>query len=145
MSRQSTYTEELAETICERITDGESLRAICEHDDMPDRKTVLRWLNGHPTFAAKYAHAREAQADYMDDKILTVADKITPETAAADRVRIDAYKWRASKLAPKRYGDKQILDHTSSDGTMATMSETEQAARIAAILAAAQKAKADSE
>ena len=56
------------------------------------------------------------QADLMDDKILDVADNSTTETAAADRVKISAYQWRASKLAPKKYGDK--LDLTSADGSM---------------------------
>jgi hypothetical protein len=30
---------------------------------------------------------------------------VTPETANADRVRIDALKWIAAKLHPKVYGD----------------------------------------
>lgn len=57
-------------------------------------------------FAAKYARAREAQADLMDEKILAIADNCTPETAQADRVKIGAYQWRASKLKPKVYGDR---------------------------------------
>ena len=51
----------------------------------------------------------------MDDKIMDAADKAGVDPQAA-RVRIDAYKWRASKLAPKRYGEK--LDLSSSEGTM---------------------------
>ena len=74
---------------------------------MPNIVTVMRWLAdpAHSDFANKYARARETQADVMDGKILEVADACKPDTAAADRVKIDAYKWRASKLAPKRYGD----------------------------------------
>lgn len=53
----------------------------------------------------------------MDHKILSVADASTPETAQADRVKIAAYQWRASKLAPKRYGDKLDLTHANPDGT----------------------------
>lgn len=83
--------------------------AICMSDTMPNRSTVLRWLNANEDFAAKCARAREAQADYMDHKILEVADNCTSETAAADRVKISAYQWRASKLAPRKYGDKLEL------------------------------------
>jgi len=103
-------TDELADAICERLMDGESLRQICAGPEMPDRSTILRWMADDEAFAAKCARARELQADLMDDKILEVADACTPESAAADRVKISAYQWRASKLKPKVYGDKQQLE-----------------------------------
>lgn len=112
--RPSLYSPTLVEAICDRIADGESLRTICEDGTMPDRRTVLRWLDAHPEFATKYARAREAQGDAMDEKILAVADACTSETAAADRVKILAYQWRAAKLAPKKYGDK--IEHTGPNG-----------------------------
>lgn len=112
------YTDEMAELICDRIAAGESLRTICDDPDLPNRRTILRWLDDPNLvrFAAKYARAREAQGDAMDDKILAVADASTPETAAADRIKIDAYKWRASKLAPKKYGDKTAVEHSGTIG-----------------------------
>lgn len=115
MGRRSDYTEELAEVILDAIMDGRSLREICQSDDMPDRRTVLRWLEANAEFAAKCARAREAQADLMDEKILAVADACTVETAQADRVKIAAYQWRASKLKPKVYGDKLDVE---SKGTL---------------------------
>lgn len=80
-------------------------------DGMPHRSTVIRWMADDERFATKCARAREAQADLMDDKILDVAEASTSETAASDRVKIAAYQWRASKLAPKKYGDKLDLNH----------------------------------
>lgn len=114
--RPSTYSEKTVEEICDRIADGESLRRICEDKTMPDRRTVLRWLDVHPAFAAKYARAREAQGDAMDEKILAVADACTNETAAADRVKILAYQWRAAKLAPKKYGEKVQQELSGPNG-----------------------------
>lgn len=112
--RPSKYSDALAETICAALINGESLRQVCERDDMPDRTTVLRWMNGNDDFAAKYAHAREMQADLMDDLILETARACTAESAAADRVRLAAYQWRASKLLPKKYGDRQELNVSGS-------------------------------
>lgn len=111
LGRPSSYSDETAATICEGLLNGESLRSICLSDEMPNRSTISRWLDENKAFATKYAHAREMQADHMDDLILDTADKCTPETAAADRVKIAAYQWRAAKLKPKVYGDK--LDVTS--------------------------------
>lgn len=109
--RPSSYEDDIANVICDMIADGHSLRTICQADEMPHRLTVLRWLDKHEDFATKYARAREMQADVMDDRIMEVADACTAETAAADRVKIGAYQWRAGRLAPKRYGDKVMQDH----------------------------------
>ena len=114
--RPSKFSDHLADLIADEIVDGKSLRTFCANPDMPHRRTVERWLAEMPEFAARYARARECQADVMDEKILEVADACTSETAAGDRVKIDAYKWRASKLAPKRYGDRQEVNHSGGMG-----------------------------
>lgn len=86
--------------------DGKSMRQICDEPGMPNRSTVLRWMEERPDFASKCARARELQADLMDDLVLEEAKTCTNDNAQAARVRIAAYQWRAAKLAPKRYGDK---------------------------------------
>jgi hypothetical protein len=103
--RPTKYSDQLADTICARIADGESLRQICSGEGMPDRRNVAHWLEQRPEFATKYARAREMQADYMDDLILETARTCTPETVHVAKVRISAYQWRAAKLKPKVYGD----------------------------------------
>jgi len=109
LGRPTIYTDNLADEICDRIAAGESLRTICDDDTMPNRRTVMRWLDANPVFATKHARARKLQADVMDEKILAVADASTNETAQADRVKIAAYQWRAARLDPKKYGDRTIL------------------------------------
>lgn len=108
--RPSVYSAEIAETICTRIADGEGLRAICRDEAMPGRQTVLDWLNddGKADFRAKYARARENQGDYLDEEMQSVADKATAETVQVAKLRVETMKWRASKLAPKKYGDRTV-------------------------------------
>lgn len=119
MGRPSVYTQEIADSICERIADGESLRNICLGDEMPCRSSVFKWLNENKSFSDQYARAREAQADHMADEILAIADETDRDTIdteggerannewiARSRLRVDARKWLASKMAPKKYGDK---------------------------------------
>lgn len=114
--RPSDYSDALADLICNRIADGESLRRICQDDGMPHRNTVLRWLGQHEDFAAKYARAREFQGDHMDDLIQETADECTAENAQAARVKILAYQWRASKLRPKVYGEKVSTEISGPGG-----------------------------
>jgi hypothetical protein len=116
VGRPSDFTEDIAATICELLMDGLSMRQICLRDDMPHRSTVANWLERHTDFSTKCARAREWQADIMDDLILETANNCTSETAAADRVKIGAFQWRAGRLAPKVYGDKLTTEHTGPGG-----------------------------
>ena len=132
MGRKSIYSEDLADRICERIADGESLRSICSDDDMPDRQSVLNWLGEHSDFSAKYARAREAQADHLFEDMQQVADTGNPEDVQRARLRVMTMQWRASKLAPKKYGDKQEIDLN------VTMDPDQAKARLAELLGKAQ-------
>lgn len=83
-----------------------SLRAIEETEGMPNRSTILRWLTKHQEFADKYARAREAQADLLDDEIQLASEVAGVEDWQLHRMRIETMKWRAGRMAPKKYGDK---------------------------------------
>lgn len=98
------FDDAMAAEICGQISAGKSLSAICASPLMPNSRTVLRWLEIYPSFAAEYARAREQQADLLASQIVEIAD--TEEDANRARVMIDARKWYASKLKPKVYGDR---------------------------------------
>lgn len=120
MAGVSTFTQEIADRICERISDGEDLRAICADEDMPGRSTVFRWLAANEDFAKQYALARELQGDALADDMLGVARKSakTKTEVAARRLLLDTMKWRAAKLRPKVYGDKLELGGTGVGGAL---------------------------
>ena len=107
------FTQATADLICERIATGESLRFICRAEDMPDKATVLRWLQSDERleFRDQYARAREAQADHYFDAIIEIADDDTLDVNRS-RLMVDARKWAAGKLRPKVYGDKMDLNHS---------------------------------
>lgn len=109
---KSEYTEKAAQFICERIANGDSLVTICKSEEMPHIVTVYRWLAENEGFRNMYVRAREDQADTMADEIVQIAD--TEEDSAKARVRIDARKWVASKLKPRKYGDKLDIEHSGS-------------------------------
>ncbi len=119
MQRPVEYTEQWADEICERLADGESLKSICTPEHMPGKATVFRWLLRYPHFEDKYIRAREAQADAIFDEILNIADDgsndwiekngevvLNSEAINRSRLRVDARKWMAGKLRPKKYGDR---------------------------------------
>jgi hypothetical protein len=98
-------------------------------------------------FGNDVLRARELQAEYMAEDILTIADEecttvradkhgtqddgdgktevVFDSTAVQrNRLRVDARKWLLSKLAPKKYGDKVTQEHTGPNGGPAQFSLT---------------------
>jgi hypothetical protein len=120
----STYNDHIASVICIRLAEGESLREIVKTEGMPDRSIVYDWLLRYPEFSDQYTRAREEQADTLADEIISIADE-SPETneirdkegnvidikidsgyVAYQKQRIEARKWTAMKLKPKKYGER---------------------------------------
>ena len=111
--RRIVYSQMLAAQMCELIGGGLTLKEVCELPKMPGRTTAYKWLAQHDEFANMYARAREERADMVADEVIAIADT-EPDPAKA-RVRIDARKWWAAKVNPKRYADKGevnvVADH----------------------------------
>jgi hypothetical protein len=125
--RPSSYTEAVANEIGQRMTTGQGLLRICADDHMPDRATVYRWLEANDGFRDRYVRAREALMDFYAEQILVIAfdesgDIVVDQApdgrsktvanhakVQRDRLKVDSLKWIASRLFPKRYGDKMEL------------------------------------
>src|SRR5690554_5149482 len=110
--RPSLYTEELAEKICARLADGESLNQICKDEGMPSERTVRTWaLDVNHPFSPKYAQAREIGYLKMADELLSISDDgqrdivtrvnekgetytvVDHEHIQRSRLRVDTRKW----------------------------------------------------
>ena len=132
------YNNHMASIICIRIAEGESLREIVKTAGMPDRTVVYDWLLRHPDFANQYTRAREEQADTLADEIIAIADE-SPETVEVrdkegnvldikidsgyvsyQKQRIEARKWTAMKLKPKKYGDRVALEGVEGGASIKT-------------------------
>ena len=130
MSQVSSFTQEMADIICERIAKGESLRKICLDKDTPSHTTILKWLREIEGFASQYARAREDQAEFYLDEIIAISDESSQDKIANEdgtertdseaiqrsKLRVDTRKWAMAKLAPKKYGDKITQEVTGANG-----------------------------
>lgn len=122
--RPSKYTQELADHICTLIaTTTKGVTAISKEVGI-NQETIYGWLKTHEDFAKNYARAKEIQMDLMAQEILDISDDSSQDTIETEkgtipnnewinrsRLRVDTRKWLMSKLAPKKYGDKQTIEH----------------------------------
>lgn len=127
--RPTTYTKELADTICERIALGESMRSISRDETMPAMSTIFKWLREHEEFSKQYVRAADERTDAHHEDLLELGDeavelaqvvneKASSAVVQAVKLKADNLKWSMSKMRPKKYGDK--LDMTSNGKELPT-------------------------
>lgn len=136
MGRPTKYSKELVSNICVKIANGKSLREICKEKTMPALSSIFLWLSEYTEFSDQYARAKEEQSELFADEIVEIADN-EPDPQRA-RVKIDARKWVASKLKPKKYGDKIENVISNKDGETfktSNMSDKELNAKLAELTA----------
>ena len=129
MGRPSEYTDALGDEICAWIADGGSLLQWCKDNDR-SYGVIMRYLSSNKVFSDNYARAREDQAHKLAEEILQIADdglndsyvdengnkRTDQDVIARSRLRVDARKWYAGKVAPKKYGDFQRTELSGADG-----------------------------
>lgn len=151
--RPSIYSLELADKICERLAAGESMRSISRDESMPAMSTLFKWIRENEAFSQQYAKAKEESADAWVEDMLDIADNQVGNPVLVDdkpllnqdgkavmfvdgpavnhaRLRVDTRKWAASKLKPKKYGEKVTQEHVGKDGEELNLSPLEQGRAI---------------
>lgn len=120
--------EAILQKIFVKISNGSSARQAIIESEISNA-AFFEWLQKDTSkqYAESYARACEIRAEKLTDEILQIADEANADIVGVDektgkpivngeainrsRLKVDARKWLAGKLAPKKYGDK--LDVTS--------------------------------
>lgn len=113
-------TESVWPNLLPMIAAGLSLPAALAR--LPEPRPSLWWckmaIRNDTDLDARYRAAMELRADALADEIAAIADEPIPDhLRGADasafvqrqRLRVDAKKWLACKLFPKRWGDRLEL------------------------------------
>lgn len=123
MGRTSTFTQEIADEICERLSKGEPLAQICRDEHMPAARTISDWKEAHEEFGTEFGRARDDGFDAIALQALDIADETAKdahkgkageaipnnEWIARSRLRVETRLKLLAKWDPRRYGDKQLL------------------------------------
>ena len=157
---QITYDKSICEDIFKRLSQGETLRAICKSDEKyPDESTIRLWIRKDPELFKEYAAARDIGLDCIADKIISIAadgsndfhidpatgkQKLDKDHVNRSRLLVDTLKWYLCKQAPKRYGERITQEITGKDGQALGLSDGQLAAKLDALAMSAKKRKEDS-
>ena len=122
-TRPIAYTEELGQQICSiAATNSTGLVEVSLNPDMPELTTIANWLAdpAMEDFKQAYNTARRIQADLLADEMIAIADMALADGFNAPQVslvkiRIETREWKASKLAPHKYGAKPEQEEADAE------------------------------
>lgn len=143
--RPTTYTPELADRICDLLaSDTACLDEILDkYPDLPCQDTVYRWRHRHKEFSEKYLQAMHSRGNLYAEETLKIARekstfvdsegnvKIDPGYVAWQKMNVGLRQWHASKLAPKIYGDKQVIENVTTENDALKVELAELRAKLA--------------
>lgn len=155
--RPSIFTNEIADEICRRLSDGETLREICRDDRMPHWTTVYDWKHANEALSLRIAGARELGEEAIAQECLAIADTpkigirttVKPsgtETTETDmiehrRLQIDTRLKLLAKWNPKKWGDKLAVGGAADLPPVETSTVLDVAGLPTAVLAEIMRAK----
>lgn len=97
------------DTICDLISCGASLTSIAKQFNI-DLAEVIRWIGSDVHRSARVRTARQEAAKLWDEEATRII-AAAPDSFELSKAKELAhhYRWRASKIAPREYGDKMEL------------------------------------
>lgn len=136
------------------------MASICRDEHMPAVQTVSDWALADPKLAGSIARARLDGFDALAAECLDIANTPlegteTEESEAGTKIKrgdmlghrklqIETRLKLLAKWDPKRYGERIQNEISNPDGSL-QLTDTDRAAKIAAIFAAAAQRKTQSE
>ena len=119
---------EVLDAIFAGISLGKSAKAMCLEVGISQR-VLWNWLARDEELMRQYQRAKELCVDAYAEEIIEISDEgsrdtyvdekgrevINREVIARAQLRIDARKWYAARLAPRKYGDKLPVTHEGGD------------------------------
>jgi hypothetical protein len=113
-----TYTDALAERICDMLAAGMTVEAICAAAGMPTERQLSKWRRTIPEFDTACDQAMAAQADahiaMAHDALVKLRKGDMP--AADARTIVDGALKLAAAVNPRKYGGLRVQADLTSGG-----------------------------
>ena len=122
--RPTIYSNELVATICAALYAANCglFQLLDRTEELPSHGTVWGWMDTKPEFLEKITRAREMQLERMQYEGVEEIETAKPDhkfgsarIARASALAANTFKL-AGQMAPRRFGNKQTLEHVTPKG-----------------------------
>jgi hypothetical protein len=105
--------QDQADSLVAWLSDGRSLREWCRQPGNTPWQTVYCWIDKDEEFGRRIARAREDGYDELAEKALRIAFEACENQVEVTqrRLQIDTILKLLAKWNPRKYGDRQTVDH----------------------------------
>lgn len=139
------YSPERAAAFCAALAETGIVSRACAAVDIT-RRTAYNWREDYPDFAQAWDRALQIGISALEDEAHRRAFEGVPEPVFHQGVECGSVRKYSDTLAifllkahrPEKYRENSRMELTGANGGPLQISNTERAAKIAAILAAAQ-------
>lgn len=118
MGRPSKFTDAVWQRILDEVASGKSVREVCLDKAMPATRSVWKWMHLDPDLREQFDRAKAEQLEDVMDQLLALCDDLPdnpdPGQVAKRKLQVNTRQWVASKLLPKKYGERVQQDVTVS-------------------------------
>jgi hypothetical protein len=108
MPNPTTYTDDLAEFIIDKLWEGKTINQIELLNPIIKRRTIADWRKSHPDFDVQYKEAMVGGAYAIVDETRDIVDNMN-EPVDSRKVRTWQRLEEAKRKAPNELGDRKIL------------------------------------
>lgn len=97
--------------VCDSIGEGNSLTLIAQEAGV-SIGSLLVWIEADRERSARVRETRTVMARYWDERSERVIEDSEDEFDLKKAKELSHhYRWRAAKIAPREYGDRQTVEH----------------------------------
>lgn len=102
------FSNVIADIICDRVANGESLTKICNEDSMPTYRQLCVWRRENQEFAEALRDAKLDSGEVLFDKAMEIAegDDIPKADVPGLKLKAELYKWAAGVRTPEDFGNR---------------------------------------
>jgi hypothetical protein len=142
------YSDQLAQTICERVSADGLVTSISREDDMPTMRRCNQWLKERSEFQALMDMAKNDRLSIFEEEVIEIADDmkrdfktiikngkerrvVDPEVIARAKLRIEVRFRHLKSGKPSQWGDVSTLIAKSDDpNSVSNLSDAELERRL---------------
>ena len=101
-------TTKMSSDIVTQLMNGKPLTQIARQEGYPSLSKIYNWIQTDKSFADKIITARRIGSQTYLDKMIEELENCSHKDAYLVNLKLQHYRWLASKLLPI-YGDKQEI------------------------------------
>lgn len=104
------FSQTIADLICQRIAEGESLARVCKIQGLPSYNVVCRWRRENPDFEKDLNSAYRDRSEFYLEQVLSTLENLDPTELTSAQLKIRVLRWCAESVGQEKKAKSGVLE-----------------------------------